>query len=164
MPSAIVFVPSLVAALAIGCRTSARSPCVPAPGIDAGPAATLAVGTIESDAFVPFASGGEAPLVFGPQGGWMLLIAAELPADWADEPCVVVAVQATLATPAAFVDPVELEATPRRYGAAVVAGAVPLFLGIDPDALAGRTIDIVTTVVSRRGRAIGRLSVVLRRA
>lgn len=121
------------------------------------------MGTIESDAFVRLAGGGDATLVFGPQGGWMLLLAPQLPAEWADEPCVVVAVQATLAMPAALVDPVELEVTPRRYGAAVVAGPVPLFLGIDPDALVGRTIDVVATVVSRLGRAVGRVSVVLRR-
>ena len=64
-------------ALALGCDTGGG----PAP--DAGAAVEMVLGTnplgsTSADAFIERGGGAEAPIVFGPQGAWMLIIAARV--------------------------------------------------------------------------------------
>ena len=96
----------------------------------------------------------------------MLLLDAELPTDWAGDACVVLTVRARVAGAPTDADPIEVRVTPtvRHVGGSDVAliGQLPLLLGFDVGALAGRVVTIHATAQSAVRVATEDLSVTLR--
>jgi len=122
---------------------------------DASVAGDLVLGQYADGAFVPFDD--EAELVLGPQGGWMVLLAARLPEELLGAACVRLEVFPV-------VDGEPLPPTVRQLN---VPGAlvepIPIFLGFDVEEGQSLSLD----VQARAGAFIGESRVVdlrLRRA
>lgn len=131
--------------------------------------ALLSVGEDREGVFSPWMAGDEASLVFGPQGGWMVLVIVELPADWRDEDCVELIVDGQVdgRLGPIEVEPIAVRFDPARQavheGDVVRYGPIPFFLAEEVVLLEGQMLDLRARALSSRGRAELVLPLVLRR-
>lgn len=139
---------SWFALLAAGC---AATPTTCDFDIDGGPPSPeydLVLGEIAEGEFVPFDD--EGKLVMGAQGGWMVLLVIELPAELSVASCLELEVRPSL-------DGVPLRPIVRRFSSGRLIGPLPIFIGFDIDPARQ---SLTLRVTARTGIAAGEAEVV----
>ena len=115
-----------------------------------GPVRAAVVGTQgPNDSFVPYVDGGETPLIFGLQGGYMVTPIIRIPVEAGDDPapCFTVRVENDLDPPGSAPD-LEFSTITRAENGTYEIVGITNFLGNVRRDLVGRTLTMDISVVA----------------
>lgn len=151
---------AVVACVALGCGEPSPRCEPPEDGSVRMPEGMLELGERDGSVFLPFADDGEATLVLGTQGGWMVLLSCELPRPLGPRECYTIEVGAEL-------DAERLAPLTLRGFGPDADGSVPpvrVLLGFDEERLIGRALSLRVRVTTSTWVADGEVRDVLLRA